>query len=84
MTTITLDLPNDVFLATHLTKTELKIELAVHLFEQGKLSLGKACRLAGMNTWQFMQLIGSRGIAVHYDIDEYEEDLDTLKRLGRL
>jgi predicted HTH domain antitoxin len=84
MTTITLDLPNDVFLATHLTKTELKIELAVHLFEQGKLSLGKASRLSGMNTWQFMQLIGSRGIAVHYDVAEYEEDLDTLRRLGRL
>jgi predicted HTH domain antitoxin len=81
---VTLELPSDVLLATRLTTSELKVELAVHLFEQGKLSLGKACDLANMDIWQFMQLLGARGITAHYDIEEYEEDLDTLKRLGRL
>jgi len=37
-----------------------------------------------MTIWQFMQLLGSRGIPVHYDVEEYEQDLETLKRLGRL
>lgn len=82
MTTVTLELPSDVLLATRLTKSELKVELAVHLFEQGKLSFGKARDLADMDVWQFMQLLGARGIATHYDIDEYEEDLETLKRLA--
>lgn len=83
-TTVTLELPSDVLLATRLTKSEIKVELAIHLFDQGKLSLGKARELADMDIWQFMQLLGARGITAHYDIDEYEEDLDTLKRLGRL
>lgn len=81
---VTLELPNDVFLATRLTKSELKLELAVHLFEQGKLSLGKARDLANMDIWQFLHVLGSRRIPIHYDVEEYEEDLDTLKRLGRL
>lgn len=84
MTTVTLELPSDVLLATRLTKSELKVELAIHLFDQGKLSLGKARELADMDIWQFMQLLGARGIRVHYDVDEYDEDLETLRRLGRL
>ena len=84
MTTVTLELPGDVLSATRLTKSEIKIELAVHLFEQNKLSFGKARELAGMDVWQFQRLLGARNIPIHYDIDEYEEDLDTLRRLGRL
>ncbi len=84
MTTVTLELPSDVLLATRLTKSEIKVELAIHLFDQGKLSLGKARELADMDIWQFMQLLGARGITAHYDVEEYEDDLDTLKRLGRL
>ncbi|MFZ2362146.1 MAG: UPF0175 family protein [Anaerolineae bacterium] len=84
MTTVTLELPSDVLLATRLTKSELKVELAIHLFDQGKLSLGKARELADMDIWQFMQLLGGRGITAHYDVEEYEDDLETLKRLGRL
>jgi predicted HTH domain antitoxin len=67
-----------------LTPQQLKVELAVHLFEQEKLSFGKARQLAGMTVWQLMQLLGSRGIPIHYDVAEYEEDLETLKQLGRL
>jgi len=29
-------------------------------------------------------LLGSRGIPVHYDLEDYEEDLATLKELGHL
>ncbi len=74
----------EVLAAARLTPQELRVELAVHLFEQDKLSLGKARQLADMTIWQFMQLLGSRGIPIHYDIAEYEQDLATLKRLGRL
>lgn len=84
METTILEIPSEVLHATRLTPQQLKVELAVHLFEQEKLSFGKARQLAGMTVWQFMQLLGSRGIPIHYDVAEYEEDLETLKRLGRL
>ncbi len=78
------DILADVLHAARLTPQQLRVELAVHLFEQDRLSFGKACQLADMIIWQFMQLLGSRGIPVHYDVAEYEQDLETLKRLGRL
>jgi len=83
-TTIAVEIPREVLHATRMTPQELRRELAVYLFQQGKLSFGKAREMAGMTVWAFQQLLGSRDIPVHYDLEDYEEDLATLKELGRL
>ncbi len=83
-TVTTIEIPLEVIHATGMTAEELKRELAVHLFEEGKLSFGKAKDLAAMTVWEFQQLLGSRKITVHYDVEDYEEDVETLKRMGRL
>jgi predicted HTH domain antitoxin len=67
-----------------MTEDELRRELALHLFEEEKLSFGKARELAEMSVWDFQQLLGRRGIPVHYDEEAYENDRETLKRLGRI
>jgi predicted HTH domain antitoxin len=82
--TVAIDIPREVLYAARMTPEEMKRELALWLFQQGKLAFGKARELAGMPVWAFQQLLGSRGIAVHYDVADYEEDLATLKTLGRL
>ena len=81
---VSIEIPSEVVHATRMTPQELKCELAVYLFQQSKLSFGKAREMAGMTAWAFQQLLGSRGIPVHYDLKDYEEDLETLKELGRL
>jgi len=81
---VSIEIPRDVIHATRMTPRELKRELSVYLFQQGKLSFGKAREMAGMTVWAFQQLLGSRGIPVHYDVEDYEEDLTTLGELGRL
>jgi predicted HTH domain antitoxin len=63
---------------------EVKIlqELAITLFQKEKLTLGQAATLAGISQFQFQQLLGSRGITIHYDVQDYTEDLQTIQRLG--
>ena len=34
-----------------------------------------------MTVWVFQQLLGSRGIPMHYDIDDYAEDMAALKEI---
>lgn len=80
----TLDISQDILDSARLTVDELKIELAVSLYAQGRLSIGKARELAGMSLWEFRQLLGLRRIAPHYDEAELEEDLKTLRELERL
>lgn len=82
--TISIEIPREVIHAARMTPQELRRELAIHLFQQDKLSFGKAREMAGMTVWTFQQLLGSRGIPVHYDVKDYEEYLATLKELGRL
>jgi predicted HTH domain antitoxin len=82
--TISIEIPREVIHTTRMTPEELRRELAVYLFQQGRLSFGKAREMADMTAWAFQQLLGARGIPVHYDVEDYEQDLITLKELGRV
>ena len=83
-TTISIEIPREVVHAARMTPRDLKRELAIYLYQQGKLSFGKAREMANMSVWAFQQLLSSRRITVHYDVEDYEEDLTTLKELDRL
>jgi predicted HTH domain antitoxin len=37
-----------------------------------------------MNRLQFQHLLASRDIPVHYDVEDFKQDLETLRGLGRL
>ena len=60
----------------------MKLELAVALYAQRRLSVGKARELAGLSLWEFRQILASRKIAPHYDTEDLNEDLETLRALG--
>ena len=60
---------------------ELKLELALHLYAQGRLSSGKARELAGLSLWQFRQMLAVRRIEPHYDEAALNEDVATLQEL---
>jgi len=71
----------DVLDSARLTIPELKVELAVYLYAQGRLSIGKARELADMTLWEFRQLLASRRISPHYDVVDLDEDMATLRHL---
>ncbi|MBW4591962.1 MAG: UPF0175 family protein [Brasilonema angustatum HA4187-MV1] len=77
-------IPDDILTAAGISEAELKLEIAIMLFQQEKISIGKARRLAEMNLIEFQREIASRGICVHYDVEEFEADLKTLREMGRL
>jgi predicted HTH domain antitoxin len=76
---ITLDLPHNIHEALHVSPAEaelrLKLELAVALYAQKALSQGKAAELAGMDWFDFNDVLAARGIPMHYGQKELEEDL---------
>jgi predicted HTH domain antitoxin len=77
-------IPNEVLQVTRMTEEELKQEIAILLFQKEKFTLAQAARFAGMARIQFQQLLASRQIPVHYDVDDFKEDLETLRRHGQL
>ncbi|MBD2329369.1 UPF0175 family protein [Alkalinema sp. FACHB-956] len=75
---ITIDLPD----ALEISEADLRTELAISLFQQERITLCSASQLAGLHQIEFQQLIASRGICVHYDVEELEQDLKSLHEEG--
>ncbi len=80
----TLEIPQDVLDAAQMNTHDLWRELALTLYAQNRLSLGKARELAGLSLWEFRQWLGLRRIEAHYDSDDLQDDIETLRTLGRL
>ena len=74
--------PAKILRASGLSPQEFLVELAVFLFDKEVLTLGQAKTLAGMSMADFMQLLGQRGVNMHYDVEEFKQDIETLKRTG--
>jgi predicted HTH domain antitoxin len=83
MASAQIDIPQDILDSARLSPEAVKQELAISLYTQRRLSIGKARELAGMSLWQFRQLLASRELPAHYDETELLEDLDTLSNWGR-
>jgi len=48
-----------------MTLDEVRTELVLHLYRQGRLSIGKAHELAELSLWEFRQVLGARRITPH-------------------
>ncbi len=77
---ITIDLPDNL----PLTEADLRIELAIALFQQDHISLGRASKIAGIYIMDFQKLLANRGICIHYDIEEFQQDIQHLRNRGQL
>lgn len=77
-------IPDDLLQAARMSEEEMRQEIAVLLYQKEKLTLGQVCRFAQMSPLEFQQLVSSRGIPMHYGVHDFEQDLDTLRVLGRL
>lgn len=75
-TRIELDLPGDVLFAMRsfgqadAIQQKVKVALALFLFQEGAISLGKAVELAMMNRLQFIEILQSHGIAAYEYTDQ--------------
>ena len=79
-------LPDSFLAAAKIREAEVDIfvrrALAVELYREGKLSLGKAAEVAGVrNKWEMLMLLNEKGVAINYTAKDAENDLKTLKEV---
>jgi predicted HTH domain antitoxin len=73
---------DEIIQASGLSEQELLLEIVMMLFQKDKISLGKASELLGIHRMQFQKLLADRGLCVHYDVAEFQEDIKTLQEVG--
>jgi predicted HTH domain antitoxin len=80
------DLPGSVLALIKVDNDQLgsfiKRSLAVELYREGRLSLGKAAEQAGAKSkWEMLMLLRERGVPLDYTANDAEKDLQTLEEV---
>jgi predicted HTH domain antitoxin len=76
-------IPDEVLETAQISAKELLQEIALLLYSQGRLTMGQASKVAQVNQQEFQHLLADHRIPLNYDLEEFERDLETLRRLKR-
>jgi len=80
---VVIEVPESLRVPPGELEKRIRIELALRLYEKGIASLGQARRIAGVSKWDFLELLASEGIPLHYGEEELREDLEVAKKLAK-
>ncbi len=81
---ITLNLPDSLSQVETFSQSDWLREIAIALFQQERISLARASKIAGMDVIDLQKLLADRDICVHYDVEDFEQDVQHLRDLGWL
>jgi len=81
---MTVLIPDDIFRATRMTEDELKLEIAIMLYKEEKISSGKARAWTGLTVIEFQHELAKRGLFINYDVKDFEADVKTLQSMRLL
>ena len=84
--TISISIPDDILIALNESEEELsqdmKVYTAIWLYQKGKLSIGKASELAGMDRYSFETLLSENQIPIsRMTVEDIEADVRKLRKL---
>ncbi len=73
---------DDLLKQSKLSEEELKMEIAILLYKQERITLGQGSEFLGISQWEFQSMLADREIPVHYGIEDLYDDLNTLDKLN--
>ncbi len=76
-----IEIPDQIINQSGLSAEEIMLKVALVLFQEEKLTLGQASRLAGLHQFEFQKELADRNIPVHYSEEDYQNDLKTIALL---
>ena len=80
---ITLNLPDSLSQVETFNQADWFREIAIALFQQERVSLSRASKIAGIELIDFQKLLADRDICVHYDVEDLEQDVQHLRDQAR-
>lgn len=74
-------IPDELLQVAHISEEEIKREIALLLFQKGKLTLEQCSRVMGIDRIQCQHILASLDIPIHYTKEDLQEDMKTLRKL---
>jgi len=76
-----MNVPLPEFLEGNLSAQDAALHLAIGLFLDGRVTLGKGATVAGISQTQFLRELGKRDIPIHYDDADARADVATVEQM---
>ncbi len=73
-----IDVQDEVLRGLQLTEEQALLDLAIGLFTDRRVTLGRGAEIARLTQSDFQRELGRRGIALHYDVEDFRADMLTL------
>jgi predicted HTH domain antitoxin len=85
MSNVTVEIPQEALALSGLDdqsdSERARLLVALELFREERVSLGRAAELAGLSIEEFMEFSAHRQVPIHYTDDDLAEDRTTAARL---
>jgi predicted HTH domain antitoxin len=75
------EIPDQIITQSGLSAKEILLKIAVLLFQEEKLTLGQASKLAEVHQFEFQRELAKREIPVHYNEEDFQRDLQTVAKI---
>jgi predicted HTH domain antitoxin len=80
---MTITIPDPIAQEAGLDEKEALKEFALALYAQERISPSQVRRMCGINVFEFADWVKERGLPVHtFTVEDFEHDVETLKKLG--
>lgn len=78
MDTAELVISKEFLESARMTAQELAVEIAVYLYQNKRLTMGQAKRLADLDQISFQKELAKRNVFIHYDLADVLKDVENL------
>ena len=78
---MTIEISDTIAKRAKLTSQDILLRVAILLFAEEKVTLGQAAEIAGIPQFLFQKELGKRKIPIHYGMEEYKHDLETIAKM---
>ncbi len=74
-------IPDHILEQSGISPSEILLKVAILLFQEERLTLGQASKLADMHRIKFQMELSKRNIPIHYGSDDYQNDLKVIEKI---
>lgn len=76
-----LEIPDAAIQGTPFTSDEIRLELAIWLYDAKRLTFGQARKLAGFTVISFQKALAERNIYLHFDADDLNNEIAVASKI---
>jgi len=76
---MSITIPDELLDSSRISADQVRLEVAVVLYQKGGLSIGQATSFSGLTRIQFQRELAARDIPLNYSSHDLARDLDVIK-----